>query len=339
MKYLMEPTKSVNLGLNYARELRDTDGIPFGVPEVDAKLLPLRPGWLEFIIARPGDGKTSLLSWRANSAINYLRENEVVLFFSWEQFREEVEFNLLIANSGQTVSDIYWGTADVEAIAKTTAKERSLKPIWVVAQSRYDSKRHDAPMMIDDVFAICRGLEDEMKLKPGLILIDYLQYIPVASGRSRTEEIAENVHGLKQLAIDLHCPISVAAQATKQKGAKFATRIPGMGDAFYSREVEMDAYRLMGSVRPRHYIDDDHAMIKFGGEQYPVDPFLFLLGMSKQRGEESMAEFALYFDISTMTMRSWNPWPIGDFKGRAQQPPKVQQPPETPQYQDNGNLW
>ena len=49
----------------WAKHLKDAPGIPFGIPAVDAKVIPFHPGDMVVFVARPGHGKTSFLAYLA----------------------------------------------------------------------------------------------------------------------------------------------------------------------------------------------------------------------------------------------------------------------------------
>lgn len=300
---IVPPHVSVGASLQHAAFLKEHPGLKFGIPMIDEKVLPLRPGNLEFILARPGDGKTAFLSWRAKQAAAQLNgvEDKIVIYASWEQPREEIEFNLFdLGSAGLTVSDIYWGRAPIDVL-KRLATQRN-QSILVAGRSLRDDNTRAAPMTIETLFEACRSLKEDYGKSPALLCVDYLQRITPRPGRTRTEEVSEIVYGLKSLALDLGCPISIAAQATHYDGPRNTVRIPRMGDAWYTRVVDHEADVIWGCARIARYLKEGDFW-EYAGKSYLVYEHLWGLELSKQRGENAFAQFALHFDMSRMDMR------------------------------------
>ena len=121
--------------VQWAEFIRDTPGIKFGVPAIDNLVIPMRPGELISLIARPGHGKTSLLAYFAREQAEVIRDrngagSEAVVYVTWEQSAEELEA-FFAANERYSLSDVAWGRADIEAI-KRYAVKRAGVPIWII---------------------------------------------------------------------------------------------------------------------------------------------------------------------------------------------------------------
>ena len=59
--------------VQWVEQIQTTEGVPFGIPGIDKVVIPMRPGQLTCIIARPGHGKTSLMAYLAREHAKRIR--------------------------------------------------------------------------------------------------------------------------------------------------------------------------------------------------------------------------------------------------------------------------
>jgi hypothetical protein len=311
--FIFTPAESTKRYINYAHLLRDKPGLDYGCA-MDKRVIPLRPGEGEFVIARPGHGKSAWMAYRARRAAAQLIErgetDKVVLYFSWEQPIEQIEANFQ-AGPDYTVSDIAWGRADLEMVTEKALSRVDL-PIWLGGKSVADENTRGPRMTIGQVFENIRSLKEDFGVTPALICIDYLQIIPVDGKNSRENEVTEATYQLQELSIDCACPYVAGVQAKGSVDGK-GIRIPDLGDTWYTSAVDHVASKVFGVMKPAKYKtylrevadkdgDATPAVINFAGHDHLVDDSLFLVKMVKQRMEKGYGEWALDFNMATMEL-------------------------------------
>jgi replicative DNA helicase len=303
--FIFTPAESTVRYIDYANSLREGEGLDYGCL-MDKEVVPLRPGEVEFVIARPGHGKSAWLAYRARRAAQQIiergeQDKRVVLYFSWEQPIEQMEANFQ-AGEGYTVSDIAWGRADMERV-KTKAMNRVNLPIWLGGKSLADKNQRGPRMTIDKVFEGIRGLKDEYNVEPALICFDYLQIIPVEGKVDRQTEVTEATYQVKEVAIDVGCPAIVGVQAKTAVDSK-GLKIPDMGEAWYTSATDHVGDKIFGVMKPIK-AKKEGDVIDYAGSHYTVDDYLFLIKMTKQRMEKGYGQWAVRFDMSTVGLTDY----------------------------------
>jgi replicative DNA helicase len=304
--FIYTPAESTTRYIQYAEALQQGEGLDYGCI-LDQAVVPLRPGEVEFVVARPGHGKSAWMAYRARRAARQLiargeDKKKVVLYFSWEQPIEQMEANFQ-AGLDYTVSDIAWGRADIEHV-KTKAMERVKLPIWLGGKSLADKNQRGPRMTIDAIFEGIRSLKDEFGVEPALICFDYLQIIPVQGKTDRQTEVTEATYQVKEVAIDVGCPAVVGVQAKTAVDAK-GVKIPDMGEAWYTSATDHVGDKIFGVMKPIKMMDEGRDL-EFGGHHYTVDDNLFLIKMTKQRMEKGHGKWAVHFDMSTMELKDYD---------------------------------
>lgn len=306
MAFIKTPAESNAAFIKYAETIRETPGIDYGCV-LDKKVIPLRPGDVLAIVARPGHGKSAFMAYMSRRAAYQIvkqgkEDQEVVLYFSWEQPVEQMEANFQ-AGSDYSVSDIGWGRADIETVISKSLNRVNL-PIWVGGKSLSDANKRQSPMTIDAIYQEIRELKNDYGVVPKLICLDYLQIIPVPGKNDRHTEVTEATYQAKELAMDVGCPIIFGVQA-KAAVDSTASKIPGLGDAYYSSAVEHVADKQFGLLKPIK-VHEAGRKIQVSGHDYTVDDNLLLIKMSKQRMEQGAWTFVVNFDMSRMVMSDYN---------------------------------
>ena len=74
----------------YAHAIQDFPGFTFGLETLDEYVTPFAPGTISGFIGRPGDAKTSLMLSLARMQAKRCKEDEVVVYVSWEESAEEI---------------------------------------------------------------------------------------------------------------------------------------------------------------------------------------------------------------------------------------------------------
>lgn len=188
-----------------------TPHIRTGIPALDKTLDCLRPDTLNIIGARPSVGKSGLA---ANIAINAARSGHPVLFFSLEMGDESIVKRLMSIDQGvpfKTLAGNFAEDLQRKRIADAVgnfAKSNlciSCPGSLDIHRFRAESKRFAAQH---------EGMP--------LIILDYLQLASVDGGKknaNRYEQIGDFTREAKLLAGELHCPVVLLCQLSREADA------------------------------------------------------------------------------------------------------------------------
>lgn len=288
------PNEASTYFVQYAEKLKDQPGIKWGVRSLDDKVLPMHPGDVVGVIARPGHGKSSLAAYLARHTAEQLidegRSGECVVYVSFEQAIEEIEA-MFQSSEDASVTDIAWGRADME-IVKRNAVRRIKLPVWFMGRSM--ERRKKIPRMtVDNIYRGLAAMEDDYKIKPALVVFDYIQLVPLDKNMDRTQQVSEAIVRSKELASYLGCPIVVCVQASREVD-KFKIKIPGAADCQWASAIEQTADKLFGLWRP-YLTEEKDKPLFLGEQQIPITPELLIMQLLKQRMAPAGNRFALHF--------------------------------------------
>lgn len=226
-----DATSYAELTRTVATELQGetAPGLPTGLRDLDRLIGKLKPGQLAIVGARPGVGKSVLLTVICRAAA--LRLGEPTLLFSLEMSEGEVTRRLL--------------AAELDIPLRRLIHSRP-QPADLERLNTHSSLAHSSALRIDgtrplDLGAL-RSKARRMRQRHGLslIVVDYLQLMSTTHRGSRAEEIGEISRGLKILAGDLEVPVVVAAQLNRQSEYR-SDRRPQLSDLRESGSIEADA--------------------------------------------------------------------------------------------------
>jgi replicative DNA helicase len=207
-------------------------GIPSGLKDLDEVTLGFQPGTLVTIGARPGIGKSSLLSNIVQHAASL---GQVAGLFSLEMGKVEVVLRQVSAAAridshrmkGGWLGERDWG--------------RLNQAIGTIAES---------PMFVDDTAAInafeVRSRARKLKAEHGLniLAIDYVQLMsPVDKSGNRALDLSSITAALKVLAMDLQIPVLIASQLSRDNVKD--SRRPRLSDLRESGSIEQDSDIVM----------------------------------------------------------------------------------------------
>lgn len=303
------PGESADAYLSYWERMRTGEGLRWGVPSMDAEytgILPLQPGDVAAIMARPGGGKTTLGVYFARfNALRLLErgeEDSVIVYGSWEQSIDEIEA-MIQANAELNVNDLAWGKADIERL-RYQASQRTKLPIWMLGRS-ISSRRNAPRMTASAVFNAMRVMEEMHKVKPKLLVIDYIQLLEPESYRlEKVQQVSEAIANAKNLALELPIAVLVLVQASRDAD-KEPDHIPQMHQAQWASAIEQNVDKLFAAMRPVLYAqnlpqkkigDKYFPVMNIMGQELKVTQRLFVLRCWKQRfavpGQTFLLEFA-----------------------------------------------
>lgn len=222
------------------------DGITTGFADLDAKLHRLRPGNLALIAARPAMGKTA---FAMQIALHEARQGGTVAVFSQEMADTELAARLFALEGRIALERINAGELSSEEHDRFGQAMQRLEQL---------------PLFIDDQpaqrLADIRGRVQRLRQRRPvtLVVVDYLQLMEGAPGRStsnRNAEIEQISRGLKALAKELGCPVIALSQLNRDLERRPNKR-PVLSDLRDSGAIEQDADVVLMLYRDEVYNPD-----------------------------------------------------------------------------------
>ena len=216
-------------------------GMSVGFPITESYLDGFQGGQLYIIGARPGVGKTALITtW----ILNLIQSNRVPLVLSLEMYGLDIQKRLISSLSGvnMTVSkDRAFYEDELEKITKAMD--------WLDGKKWYyeDTSKID----IQDICSLARRLKSDEDID--ILFIDYLQIIANKDFKANETRlrVAANCNILKQLAKELNIPVVVPAQLKRPDNVfdrvskKTKLPLPQLHDLKESGDTEQDSDVIM----------------------------------------------------------------------------------------------
>ena len=284
----------------WAEDRRYQEGVPWGIPVVDAKVIPFHPGDMVILCGRPGHGKSSLLAYLARAEAKRIQQrgtDEVVVYVTFEQVVEELEAVFQCGGS-YTASDLAWGRARIEDV-RAAARDRASLPVFVIGDSLSRTDSRSPRMYPEVVFDAIESLKVDFGVIPSLVCVDYIQLVPIPRQADRQKQVMEAAHQVKELAKRIGCPAVVAVQARRDVDGQ-QIKIPGLSSGQWSSDIEQACDKFFGLWRP--WLTEPHfdekgrqAAVTLDGLDYPVTQELLVMQMLKQRFENGRWTWALRF--------------------------------------------
>lgn len=294
--FLHTPGDLAQSYVNWAEKLQSEPGITYGC-DMDNSVIPLHPGDVMAVIARPGHGKSSWMAYMAKKTAQDIvarkAENEVVVYVTWEQTVEEIEA-FFQSGADYSSSDMAWGKVPMDTIRKKAIKRGNL-PIWTMGES----KRHegiDRPKMtVNYVYAAIESLQQDYNVKPVLVCMDYVQVMPTDPNKDKTGQVSDAINNAKQLAMRAGVPILIGVQAGRQVDT-YKNPIPTMMDAQWSSAIEQVCDKIIAVWRPiKTHPPDDNPTIPINSIEYTNNNELFVIKLLKQRFDAGYGLWAVSF--------------------------------------------
>ena len=226
---------------------RAIPGLSTGLRDLDRAISGLNNSDLILLAARPGMGKTSM-------ALNILldagkKSGKKVAFFSLEMSREQLALRLISSECFVDNKKLVTGKLSDEDWESVAAAADSLNRSAILIDD-------DSNITVADILAKCRRVEDL-----GLIVIDYLQLMQSAGGKSNTrgenrQQIVSDIsRSLKIMAKDLNVPVLCLGQLSRANESRQDKR-PMLSDLRESGAIEQDADIVLFLYREGYYNAD-----------------------------------------------------------------------------------
>jgi replicative DNA helicase len=209
------------------------DGLETGLHAIDALTGGLQPGWLTYIGARPGVGKTAL---SLQIATDIAQRGHRVMVCSLEMSVEELARRAICRLASVSYSRVRHNQMTQKDWSSFMHAQTTLSGLPIDV---FDAE-------VDTVPAVASRVR---RLKPELVIIDYVQLMRHAKAKNRNEEIGLISRGLKLLARETRIPILAPVQLNRAPEARENKR-PNISDLRESGSLEQDADIVMLLSRP-----------------------------------------------------------------------------------------
>ena len=222
-------------------------GLSTGLTDLDRAISGLNKSDLILLAARPGMCKTSM-------ALNILLEagkksGKNVAFFSLEMSREQLALRLISSECFVDNKKLVTGKLTEEDWEKVAVAADSLNRSRIFIDD-------DSSVSVADISAKCRRMDNL-----GLVIIDYLQLMQSAGGRTysgenRQQVVSDISRALKIMAKELDVPVLCLSQLSRANESRSDKR-PMLSDLRESGAIEQDADIVMFLYRDDYYNDSD----------------------------------------------------------------------------------
>ncbi|USF27527.1 Replicative DNA helicase [Firmicutes bacterium ASF500] len=260
-------------------------GMSTGLRDLDRAISGLNNSDLILLAARPGMGKTSM-------ALNILldagkKSGKKVAFFSLEMSREQLALRLISSECFVDNKKLVTGKLSDQDWESVAAAADSLNRSTIYIDD-------DSSVTVADINAKCRRVEDL-----GLIVIDYLQLMQSAGGKSnnrgenRQQVVSDISRSLKIMAKELNVPVLCLSQLSRANESRQDKR-PMLSDLRESGAIEQDADIVLFLYREGYYNKDTE------------NPNLAECIIAKNRhGETGTVELQWTPEFTTFTDMEW----------------------------------
>ena len=221
-------------------------GLSTGLTDLDRAISGLNKSDLILLAARPDMGKTSM-------ALNILLEagkksGKNVAFFSLEMSREQLALRLISSECFVDNKKLVTGKLTEEDWEKVAVAADSLNRSRIFIDD-------DSSVSVADISAKCRRMDNL-----GLVIIDYLQLMQSAGGRTysgenRQQVVSDISRALKIMAKELDVPVLCLSQLSRANESRSDKR-PMLSDLRESGAIEQDADIVMFLYREGYYDKD-----------------------------------------------------------------------------------
>ncbi len=268
-------------------------------PAIREYFAPLLPWEICAIQAQTHNGKTMFVNfWERQIArqLSIQKRDEIIIHVSLEESIEAMVFQDYGRILEQKPADFARGSfTDWPRMDWAMSKIDNV-PIWRIGDS--SERPDDAPeLYLSNIYRAIRELVEGKitggKWKPAVVIIDYLQALPIdPEVRSATRDaqrrlqVAQDVFRLREMATHLKCPIVVPLQAKQTlEGNNYPYMIPGTYDGSETSTIATRFDRIISLWMPKTTnVIDSFVQAKDGTKLFQVRENQCFLKVNKQRG-------------------------------------------------------
>lgn len=304
------PTTTMESVLKYLDTLETgSEGVSIGIKRIDDYLIPPRAGDLMVVLARPGHGKSSLMSHYAkiqsHRVARYGPEVGYPIVVTAEMSIEDYQLRQLSNVTGYQTSDMRRGNvidteswATIKSSARVLAKE---SPTIFIGHSIARGKSRPT-LTIENVWRSIEYVYEKHKVSPSIICIDYLQRMKLdKAGRDRRMDMSEIVEKCKDMAFAFSVPVILGSQASRSVEERVPP-IPAMHDGKETGNIEETPDHVIGLFRPISVYPEGELIPKSSVNGLVCTPDLFYIKVLKQRNASVGKGFWMKFDMATSSL-------------------------------------
>jgi replicative DNA helicase len=228
----------------------DPPGIPTGYLSLDREIGGLHGGELIVLGARPGMGKTSLVT---GLAVNVAKRDMATAIFSLEMPRGQLAGRMLCSESGLRLNRVRVGRFEGNDLTKAQMALHTLRDLGVYIDDAAKGRPYVADI-ISRSRRLAAALERKGK-KLALVVVDYIQIVKLREELQKQRHdlaIGEVSLELKALSKELGCTVVACAQLNRSVESRNDKR-PGMADLRDSGQIEQDADQILMLYRDEYY--------------------------------------------------------------------------------------
>ncbi len=280
------PTEASNAGEEYVnwRKSNQGGGMPMYIPSLefnpakDDGFMPVLPGELISIIARPGHAKTGfMLRWARTRAADLQRQakagnadaaKSVVVYITLEQKVEELRLFHMAAENKISMSDVASGNVKDWDMVTNGLRKLYPVPLWFIGRSM-KRRKHKIQMNEENIYEALAGIEkwqdDNQTQVIDSVYIDYLQKFRSPTGNNFVEYYSGLMNNLTNWAGDFMTRLVLGVQAKREVDAR-ETPIPLMDDGQWTSTIEQFSDGVLSLVRPCLYPKQDFNGVAVSGK-------------------------------------------------------------------------
>lgn len=254
-EHVFDPDRAGRAYLAYMRQLSERR-INTGIPTLDRLTRGLMPGTVTILLAKARVGK-SIFAQNVRRNVSKQVRDGCSIFFSLEMSIEMVwerDARYALGTDGHGVETAIRGADERE-------QERLIAQVSGTIPRSFTV---DAPSLsIEDMERYCALIQAEFKLRPAVVLIDYLSLV-ASQGRDAYQTTTNVARGLKPFAKRVGAPIVMLAQVRRRTsdGEKLGgTSAPTLEDGRDSGAIEEGADFVIGAYRPNLDDPSDDRMV------------------------------------------------------------------------------
>ena len=275
-------------------------GIPLPIGEgMREYFAPLTAGQVCVVMAQTSHYKSSFVHWWEREAARYLietgREDEAIIHISVEECVEDQAFLELGNETGIGAGKLARGEVQDWAALEAAAVRIATIPIYRIGDSL--ARAEDMPNlylsnMYRSMQALCSGQVTGQPIKPALIVIDYLQALPIdpevgkaAMTDQRRLQVREDFYRCRKMAAFFKAPVIVLVQAKQELSTSKSSdwKMPNVYDAEETSAIAQRADRIITLWMPAR-TGQVNTMVSNGVRSFVVKENLLMVKVAKQRG-------------------------------------------------------
>jgi replicative DNA helicase len=130
-------------------------------------------------------------------------------------------------------------------------------------------------------------------LDPKLLVMDYLQIVPIPGARGKKEAVPQVPNLLRALTLQEKVATAVGVQSSREADRR-AIKLPRSDEGEWSSSIEQATDYLLGMWKPSKTEQPD-STVSLNGETHRVTQELFFMQLLKQRNGPAGKIWAMYF--------------------------------------------